>query len=578
MIALHTMLAALLLAGSAGTRPEPLVLTKAGELGPGAKKENSGLVQSRNTPGLFWALNDSGDEPRIYPVRADGSLIVSQREPQTPGVLVGGAVNSDWEDIAADASGRIIIADFGNNSNARRDLTLYMVQEPEATAEKTPLFRTIQFRYPDQKHFPAQRGDFNFDAEALFTIGDDIYVLTKHRSDTRTKLYRLDEPSRPGVATLAYVGSFDVKGQVTAADASPDGLRLAVLTYDRIFIFERPSLSWPFFAGGVRERSYALPTGESDAESICFESPDSLLIADEATAALFRVPVSDIPVLRETPTIPAGDPASDLRIMSFNIRYAGGDRGVNSWANRKDNVARIIAHHEPDILGVQEALADQADWLRDTVHGMGFHGVGRLDGARAGEFVPILFRADRFSLLASGHFWISPTPEIPGSRGWDAACERMASWVRLRDARTGGTLLVVNTHLDHQGKEARRQGLALLRGRLPALADGASVILLGDFNTGAAGNAAAVLMGDAPPPSAPRLVDTHRAVHGARAEDEATFCGWDARIMGDRIDWIIASDDLAPIGAAIERWMPDGRTPSDHYPVVARLRPQVAPR
>ncbi len=66
-----------------GTRPEPLVLTKAGELGPGAKKENSGLVQSRTTPGLFWALNDSGDEPRIYPVRADGSLIVSQREPQT---------------------------------------------------------------------------------------------------------------------------------------------------------------------------------------------------------------------------------------------------------------------------------------------------------------------------------------------------------------------------------------------------------------------------------------------------------------------------------------------------------------
>ncbi len=293
-------------------------------------------------------------------------------------------------------------------------------------------------------------------------------------------------------------------------------LRLAVLTYDRIFIFERPSLSWPFFAGGVRERTYALPTGESDAESICFESPDSLLIADEATAALFRVPVSDIPVVRETPTIPAGDPASDLRIMSFNIRYAGGDRGVNSWGNRKDHVARIIAHHEPDILGVQEALADQADWLRDTVHGMGFHGVGRIDGARAGEFVPILFRADRFSLLASGHFWISPTPEIPGSRGWDAACERMASWVRLRDARTGGTLLVLNTHLDHQGKEARRQGLALLRDRLPALADGASVILLGDFNTGAAGDAAAVLMGDAPPPGAPRLVDTHRAATRTR--------------------------------------------------------------
>lgn len=563
-----------LLSAPTDLQPEaPLVLRPITKLGAGAGKEISGIVRSRRQPGVYWTLNDSGDEPRVYPIGIDGAVKASVRYPDVPGVLVGGAINSDWEDLAVDASGRLIIADLGNNTNARRDLTLYVIQEPEADEGRIGLSSRIQVRYPDQTAFPAPETDRNFDSEAIFTIGDEIYILSKDRSDTFTKLYRVDAKPQGEVTTLTYLDRFDVGGQATGADASEDGLKLVILTYDRIWCFERDDVRAPFFAGRVTMAPYTLHDGKSDSESICFETASTILVADEARGEMYRVPLADLREVAPGRKIPAGAADLDLKVMSFNLRYDTAADGANAWSKRTALVKVVIDASAPDLFGAQEALASQADWLRETYTNYGFCGVGRADGARGGEFSPILYNADRFTLLASGCFWLSETPDVPGSKGWDGACERLATWARLYDTRAKRPVLYLNTHLDHVGQQARKQGLELIRKRIETLAEGAAVIVTGDFNTSADGPAAPLLLGpETSGGSGLRLSDTFRAVYPARDLDEATFSGWHGTIAGDRIDWILASDQWFTIDAAIERRMTTGRTASDHYPVTATVR------
>lgn len=279
--------------GGVAEEPPALVLEPVAKLGPGARKEISGIVRGRREADLYWTINDSGDEPRLYPIRGDGTTIAAVRY-EEPGVLVGGAINSDWEDIAIDGSGRLIAADFGNNSNARADLTLYLIEEPEPTVGKTTYTTKIMFRYADQPSRPAPRDRFNFDAEALFAVGDDLFVLTKHRSDTLTTMYRVFPREAGVVNVLEPLARFDVLGRATGADASGDGLRLAVLTYQRIWVFERESLAQGFFEGRAWSRQYRMEDGESDSEAICFDENGDLVIADEARATLYRVPIGAV--------------------------------------------------------------------------------------------------------------------------------------------------------------------------------------------------------------------------------------------------------------------------------------------
>lgn len=572
----------------------PLVLAPIAELGPGAKREISGIVRGlREHEGapVFWTQNDSGDEPRIYPVRADGTLIRSVREAEVPGTLIAGAINGDWEDIALlrrpDGTSQVVVADFGNNSNARADLALYFVEEPEPTESRTSFTSKVMFRYPDQARRPAPRDDFNFDAEALFTVGEEVYILSKNRSDEFTKLYRLDDRA-PGVVNMAtYVDRFNTMGQVTGADCSADGLTLAVLTYTHVWVFERRSHHESFFSGRVRRVAYQLEGTkggeESDSEAICFEKEDgedsTLLIADESRALLYRVRLGDVPQVRGARALMSpgdAEAAKDVSVVSFNIRFGTADDGANSWDLRRERVGAAMLGWDADIIGMQEVVAAQADWVRELLPTHTFHGVGRTDGARQGEFAPILFRTQRFELEEAGHFWLSPTPEVVGSKGWDAALERMASWVRLRDRATQRRVLVINTHFDHRGAEARAQSLALVRARASELAQGAAVIITGDFNTSADAAPGSTLFGAADGGIA--LYDTFRRVYPTRDVDEATFSGWDTppakslTIAGERIDWIVASDAFETISAEIDRRTPGGRLISDHYPVRARLR------
>lgn len=283
------------------------------------------------------------------------------------------------------------------------------------------------------------------------------------------------------------------------------------------------------------------------------------------------------PAWTEEPTKGAGD-MEPIRVMSFNIRYGTANDGDNHWERRKDFLMETIRAFDPDLLGTQETLAEQKQYLLEHLPGYIAVGVGRDDGKEKGEMAALFLRSARFEKLAEGHFWLSESPETVGSKGWDAALPRIATWVQLKDlkaTRADGnkpsTLLFLNTHFDHRGKEAREQSALLIRNRVPKLAMGASWIVTGDFNASPAEGPYKNLFG-AEDQNDPVLVDTYRSMHPSAVPDEGTFSGFLAsQTQGPRIDWIGCSPDFQVLDARIDRTQKDGRTPSDHFPVTAIL-------
>jgi hypothetical protein len=276
--------------GPPSSTPAVLPLKIVARLPAGPNRESSGIVRSRKSPDLFWVHNDSGDEPRLYPIHRDCSAYRSADHPDVPGVLIEGATHVDWEDITTLTDGTLVIADLGNNSNARKDLAIYMVDEPAPTASHSVAARRFPVRYPDQTEFPPPRSNRNFDCEAIFAVGQTIHVLTKHRSDSRTTLYRLDPLQEGQLHTLSRLGDFDTGGMVVGADCDATGKRLLVLTMQKIWLFERDDLDTPFFQGRISSRPYFLP----QAEGICFADDETALLVDEISDSLFEFKVMEL--------------------------------------------------------------------------------------------------------------------------------------------------------------------------------------------------------------------------------------------------------------------------------------------
>lgn len=260
-----------------------------------------------------------------------------------------------------------------------------------------------------------------------------------------------------------------------------------------------------------------------------------------------------------------------LRVMSFNVRTSGATNdGVNVWPNRKELCLSTIRTFAPDLLGTQEVMADQHAALA-TLPDMQMVGVPREDGISKGEWSALLFRSSRFELLGSGTFWLSETPEVIGSKSWDTALTRICTWAKLRERSTGREILCANTHFDHRGVLARENSAKLLTKRLPQLAQGLPIVLIGDFNSTDTTSAYQTLTkaGDSPAV----LVDSYREIHPQAAPDEATFHAFTGRTAGSRIDFILHTSQLQATDAQILRTPPtNGVFPSDHYPITAMLR------
>jgi endonuclease/exonuclease/phosphatase family metal-dependent hydrolase len=271
----------------------------------------------------------------------------------------------------------------------------------------------------------------------------------------------------------------------------------------------------------------------------------------------------------------------DLKVMSFNIRYSYGKpqepAAENDWADlqfpRRERAIRVIREYLPDLLGVQEALDLQITDLRSALPEYEFYGIGRDDGKTSGEYSGIYYRRDRFIKKDAGSFWLSETPEKPGTTFYkaDNAVPRIASWVRLVEKESGREIFVLNMHWDHIDAPARRQSAGLVRARLAELADGLPTIVMGDLNAGERSAEVRALRGN-DDASGRKLADSYREIYPERMPDESTFSGWDGRTEGRRIDFILHTDEFTPTAAAIVRTSYDGRWTSDHYPVTATLR------
>ena len=243
--------------------------------------ETSGIAKSRFWEGVYWVHNDSGDEARIFAVDKKGKPIIPKfAKDWYRGVVIPDAVNIDWEDICTDDSGNLYIAATGNNENMRRDMSVYVIKEPyPKETVLAPVFKRIPFYFPEQKNFPPERK--NFDCEAIFWRDGMIYLLTKHRSDSNTCLYRLDSTELFYDNPATLIGEFTIGGRVTGADCSADGKWMAALTTKSVWLFELTNDD--YFKG----KKYYLPIKASKCEAVCFDG-EAILIVNE-DGEMFRV-------------------------------------------------------------------------------------------------------------------------------------------------------------------------------------------------------------------------------------------------------------------------------------------------
>jgi endonuclease/exonuclease/phosphatase family metal-dependent hydrolase len=273
-----------------------------------------------------------------------------------------------------------------------------------------------------------------------------------------------------------------------------------------------------------------------------------------------------------------GDDSSanaSLRVMTFNIRLNTPADSANAWPHRKDMVASMIRFHRADLVGVQEALQDQMDDLTNLLPEFGWMGVGRDDGKAAGEYSAIFYLKERFAVLEQNTFWLSETPEISGSMGWDAACVRIVTWAKFQDRETGKAFYHFNTHFDHIGETARQESAKLLLRKIGEMTRGEPVVVSGDFNATEDSPVYKILTaesaGDAVA-NAPSLLRDARDVsaqphHGP----DWTFHGFEIVVDRPKLDYIFVSKDVQVErhGVLSDRW--NGRYPSDHLPVLAEL-------
>ena len=271
----------------AGTLGKPV---RVGRLKHPAIVESSGIVASRRHPGVYWTMNDSGSPPRIYAVDQAGKCLRA--------VHLRGATNRDWEDIAADVDGMLYVADVGDNARRRKGLTIYCLPEPDPKGKGPAAVKFARrFRYPP--------GQGPFDCEAMFVRRGWAYLVTKERA--RAALYRVALAGKAGETGEAeFLGTLSGAAWVTAADISPDGLRIAVLTYLSVMVYELPAPPERVFAPpasgpasrpagtgrsvAIRRRWRLVRLGQC--EAICWRPPAAgagLLITNEGRD-VYRIP------------------------------------------------------------------------------------------------------------------------------------------------------------------------------------------------------------------------------------------------------------------------------------------------
>jgi endonuclease/exonuclease/phosphatase family metal-dependent hydrolase len=255
----------------------------------------------------------------------------------------------------------------------------------------------------------------------------------------------------------------------------------------------------------------------------------------------------------------------DLRVMTFNVRYGEADDGINAWPHRRDLMVKVIREEHPDIMGTQELLSPQGDYLKQHLPGYTWFGMGRNGNEinkNSNEHMGVFYDTARLEVLDSGNFWLSDTPDKPGSIGPGLLMPRMVTWARFRDRRSGREFYYYDTHFPYRdGKEAeatREQCAELIRQRMAKLPASLPFILTGDFNTAPDSRTHASLT---------EVLRDARTSAPRREGPEATFHDFTGHAT-KRIDWILYRGVKATDVRTITTH--EGKVyPSDHFPVVA---------
>ncbi len=280
--------------------------------------------------------------------------------------------------------------------------------------------------------------------------------------------------------------------------------------------------------------------------------------------ALFTVTLAASPA---TDAVAQGASSRDtLSVMTFNVRFAH-TQPPDLWPDRLPVVVDMLTRHRPDIVGTQEGLYHQLRDLERHLPDYAWIGLGR-DGGSRGEFMAVFYRRDRVEPLEYDHYWLSEAPAVQGSRTWGNSIPRMVTWVRFRDRVSGRELLFVNTHLDHESQPSRERAAALIVERLAGTRADLPIILAGDFNVPAGGNPVYSML-----TGAGGFTDSWRNV--GRADTLGTFHGFkgvSAARGTARIDWILTRGPVASLSSGIITDARNAQLPSDHFPVIARVR------
>lgn len=254
--------------------------------------------------------------------------------------------------------------------------------------------------------------------------------------------------------------------------------------------------------------------------------------------------------------------AQQLKVATYNLRYANKNDIGNLWEDRAPYVAGLIDFHEFDIFGTQEGLVEQLIDLDKLLPAYRRYGVGRDDGKTKGEHSAIFFKKDKFSLLDSGDFWLAENPAIPG-KGWDATCcNRIVSWVKLKEKQSNREFYFFSAHYDHEGPIARRESSHLVLAKTKEIARGLPIIFVGDLNAIQTSEPYEILQ------KSGSLIDTYTLVN-TPYRNNGSFNAFKTPNNTRIIDHIFVSP-----GFSVKKWgvLTDsyfGKYPSDHFPVVS---------
>jgi endonuclease/exonuclease/phosphatase family metal-dependent hydrolase len=258
-----------------------------------------------------------------------------------------------------------------------------------------------------------------------------------------------------------------------------------------------------------------------------------------------------------------------IKVLTFNIRYDNPEDGINAWPNRISLINNFISEADPDIMGLQEVLWRQYEVLDTLLRNYKSVGIGREDGAREGEMNPVFYRKDRFSLVRTITFWLSETPDVPGSKNWGASLPRIVTWVELVDDKSKEHFYVFNTHFANDSDSARIMSSRILLDTIPKIAEGFPFVVTGDFNTLPYSTSYSILTG--PDESVPLLKDSYFISLKKPSGPAYTTNGWKDTPGSGRIDYIFVRNGMKVFDHQTFIKKDSGIFISDHWPVMAMV-------